>query len=134
MTMPTQMVTEPPRLSGLIKLEEDQSYCREDVTVLAGSGADRVLTIGTILGQISNSGKVLDLQLAATDGSQNVYGLLVTNTTAPNGVDADGVALVRGPAIVADVALIYPASATAPQKAAINSAIAGLGIVIRTGV
>ena len=134
MTLPTQQVTEPPRLSALIKLEEDQSYCREAVTVLAGSGSDRVLALGTVLGRITASGKVVDLNLAGSDGSQTVTGVLVTNTAAPDGVDADGVALVRGPAIVADSGLIYPAGATAPQKATINSALIALGIVVRTGV
>ncbi len=128
------LVTEPPRLSGLIKLEEDQSYCREEVTVLAGSGADRELHIGTVLGRITASGKVVDLSLAGADGSQTVYGVLVSNTTAPDGVDAEGVALVRGPAIVADSALIYPAGATATQKTTINSALIALGIVVRQGV
>ena len=127
-------ILEPPRLSGLIKLEEDPSYCREEVTVLAGSGSDRVLTIGTVLGRLTATGKVVDLALTGTDGSQTVYGVLVTNTTAPDGVDAPGVALVRGPAIVADLALVYPAGATANQKATINSALAGLGIVVRQGV
>ena len=125
---------EPPRLSGLIKLEEDPSYCREKVTVLAGNGSDRVLTLGTVLGRLTASGKVIDLALTGTDGSQTVYGVLITNTTAPDGVDAIGVALVRGPAIVADLALVYPAGATATQKATINSALAGLGIVVRSGV
>ena len=128
------LVTEPPRLSTLIKLEEDQSYCREEVTVLAGSGSDRELHIGTVLGRITASGKVVDLALAGADGSQTVYGVLLSNTTAPDGVDASGVVLVRGPAIVADLALIYPAGATVPQKATINAALAALGIVIRTGV
>ena len=127
-------VTEPPRLSGLIKLEEDPSYCREEVTVLAGSGSDRELQIGTVLGRITTSGKVVGLNLAGNDGSQTVYGVLVTNTTAPDGVDATGVALVRGPAIVSDAGLIYPAGATAPQKATITSALIALGIVVRQGV
>ena len=127
-------ITEPPRLSTLIKLEEDQSYCREEVTVLAGNGADRELHLGTVLGRITASGKVVDLSLAGTDGSQTVYGVLVSNTTAPDGVDAEGVALVRGPAIVADSALICPAGATAPQKTTINSALIALGIVVRQGV
>ena len=134
MPMPIQLVTEPPRLSGLLKLEEDPSYCREEVTVLAGNGSDRVLSLGTIVGRITASGKVVDLALAGADGSQTVYGVLLTNTTAPDGVDAGGVVLVRGPAIVADLALIYPAGATAPQKATINAALTTLGIVIRTGV
>ena len=127
-------IVEPPRLSGLIKLEEDPSYCREEVTVLAGSGSDRVLTIGTVLGRLTATGKVVDLALTGTDGSQTVYGVLVTNTTAPDGVDATGVALVRGPAIVADLALVYPTGATTNQKTTINTALAGLGIVVRQGV
>ena len=127
-------ILEPPRLSGLIKLEEDPSYCREEVTVVAGSGSDRVLTIGTVLGRLTATGKVIDLALTGSDGSQTVYGVLVTNTTAPDGVDATGVALVRGPAIVADLARVYPAGATTNQKATINTALAGLGIVVRQGV
>jgi hypothetical protein len=128
------VVTEPPRLSGVLKLEEDPSYCREEVTVLAGSGSDRELAIGTVLGRITASGKVVGLNLAGNDGSQTVTGVLLTTTTAADGVDAPGVALVRGPAIVSDAGLIYPAGATAPQKATVNSALIALGIVVRTGV
>ena len=127
-------VTEPPRLSHLLKMEEDPSYCREEVTVLAGSGSDRELQIGTVLGRITASGKVVALNLAASDGSQTTWGVLISNTTAPDGVDATGVALVRGPAIVSDAALIYPAGATGPQKTTINSALIILGIIVRQGV
>ena len=127
-------VTEPPRLSGLIKLEEDPSYCREEVTVLAVSCADSELLIGTVLGRLTASGKVVGLNLAGSDGSQTVCGVLVTNTTAPDGVVATGVALVRGPAIVSDAGLIHPAGATAPQKATIISALIALGIIVRQGV
>ncbi len=228
--MLTQTITEPPRLTGLLKLEEDQSYCREEVTVLAGSGAARVLTIGTVVGTVttgvlaasaakrtgtgtgtistvgapsgtvvgthtavcvaviansgrfvvfgpsgnvegtaivatpfvvpgaptftiddgatdwalgdvidivvsqSAAGKIVALNLAGTDGSQSAYGVMLTNTTAPDGVDAGGVALVRGPAIVSDLALTYPSGATAGQKITINDALVALGIIIRTGV
>ena len=134
MPMPTQLVTEPPRLSGLLKLEEDPSYCREEVTVLAGSGSDRALTLGTVLGRITASGKVVALNLSGSDGSETVYGVLLSNTTAPDSVDATGVALVRGPAIVSDAGLIYPAGATSNQKTTINSALIALGIIVRQGV
>ena len=134
MSMPFQQVTEPPRLSGLLKLEEDPSYCREEVTVLAGSGADRVLNLGTIVGRITASGKVVELALSGSDGSETVYGVPLANTTAPDGVDAPSVALVRGPAIVSDAGLIYPAGATTNQKTTINSALIALGIIVRQGV
>lgn len=128
------VVTEPPRLTRLLKYELDPSYCREEVTVLAGDGADRHLILGTVVGRVTASGKVVALDLAATDGSESVYGVLLTNTTAPDGADAPGVALVRGPAIVSDLTLIHPAGATAPQMATIVAALAGLGIVVRQGV
>jgi len=128
------IVTEPPRLTGVLKLEYDQTYCREDVTVLAGSGADRELSLGTVLGCITASGKVVALDLAGSDGSQTVYGVLLINVTAPDGEDAAAIALVRGPAIVSDAGLVYPAGATLIQKATINTALAALGIVARQGV
>lgn len=127
-------VTEPARLTGLLKYELDPGYCREVVTVLAGSGADRVLVLGTVLGRITASGKVVALDLAATDGSETVHGVLLTHATAPDGEDTTAVALVRGPVIVADLGLILPTGATAAQTAAIHTALAGLGIVVRPGV
>ena len=128
------MITEPPRLTGVLKFEEDPSYCREEVTVLAGSGSDRELKLGTVLGRITASGKVVELALSGSDGSQTVYGVLLANATAPVGSDVTSVALVRGPAIVSDLGLIYPAGATTIQKATINTALAVLGIVVRQGV
>ena len=225
------VLTEPPRLTGVLKQEYDQTYCRETVTVLAGDGSERALQIGTVLGRISKgalsaaaakrsgtgngaitavaapagtlvgvhsavciaaaadggsfalhgpagrvegvitvgtpfsadgapsltitdgatdwgvgaviditvtqaagSGKVVGLDLAAADGSADPYGVLLTNTTAPDGVDAAGVALVRGPAVLSKAALIYPAGATTNQKAAIDTALGALGLVVRQGV
>lgn len=127
-------VTEPRRLSGVLKYELDPSYCREEVIVLAGDGADRVLPLGTVVGRITVSGKVVALDLGASDGSETVFGVMVAPATAPDGADAAGVVLTRGPAIVSDIALIHPAGATAPQKAAMVAALAGLGIVVRQGV
>ena len=128
------MITEPPRLTGVLKFEEDPSYCREEVTVLAGSGSDRELKLGTVLGRITASGKVVELALSGSDGSQTIYGVLLANVTAPVGSDVTSVALVRGPAIVADTGLIHPAGATAPQKTTITSALIALGIVVRHGI
>jgi len=127
-------VTEPPRLTSVLKFEVEPSYCREEVPVLAGSGSDRELKLGTVLGRITASGKVVELALSGSDGSQTVYGVLLANVTAPVGTDGAAVTLVRGPAIVSDAGLIFPAGATAPQKATINTALTALGIVVRQGV
>lgn len=219
--------TEGARLSGLLKTEFDQTFNRESVTVLAGSGSDRELLLGTVIGKITKgtasaaaggsntgngtmgaitvgaaavagayslkitkaaanagdfivtdpngvvvgngtvavafaggglsftladgstdfavgdtfaitvaagSGKVVQLDLTGTNGSEDVYGVLLGDATAPDGSDGYGVALVRGPATISDAAIVYPSGATADQKTAIRAALTALGIVIRQGV
>lgn len=216
--------SQPATLGDVLKYEADALYCREEVTVLAGAGADRVLTNGMVLGKITKgasasaadagntgngtitanpavgqaakpgvykvtciepatnggkfavedpdgviigvatvgvefnthltftiadgatdfvagdsftitvaagSGKVVQINFAATDGSDKAYGLLYADVTAPNGVDAKGVAIVRGPAILSEAGLVWPGGATTNQK---NAAIADLkaaGILTR---
>ena len=122
------MVTEPPRLTGVLKYEEDPSYCREQITVKGGIGSDRVLTIGQI---VEASG---DTMVALTTATATPVGVLICQTTAPVGVDTASVMLARGPAIVSSLGLIYPPGATTNQKSVINTALAGLGIVVRQGV
>ncbi len=218
--------TEGIYLGDVLKYEADALYCREEITVLAGVGADRVLTVGMVLGKISKgaatgapvagntgngtitgaptvlqvakpgvyritciepatnggtfqvedpdgivigtavvgvafnthigftitdgavdfvagdaftvtvaagSGKVKQIDFAATDGSDKAHGVLYANVTAPNGVDAKGVAIVRGPAVVSDDGLVWPAGATAQQKATALAELKAAGILSRAG-
>jgi len=220
--------TEPKRLSDWLAWEVDARYARKVVTVLAGSGADRVLTEGMVLGAVTKgaataaakaggnsgngtfgtitvgadakpgvyrltiiepatdagafmvqdpdgivigsgtvavafsagglgftlgdgsnnfvagdafditvaagSGKVVQLDLAGTTGIEDAIGVLIGPTTAPASVDASGVMLVRGPAVVKTNGLVWPAGITSDQK---NIALAQLeraGILARTDV
>ncbi len=231
MPMPTMLLTEPPRLTGVVKFETDQTYCCDDVIVEGGITAPRLLTIGTIVGCLSagslsiasavkrsgtgngaivntsapdgtlvglhsalcivaatnggkfeligptgtvegvvtvgtafaapgapsftiddgtadwavgdiiditvaqtGTGKVVALNPSATDGSEVVYGIMVTNTYAPVGEDMPGVVLARGPATVSSIGLTYPTGLTPAQTSAINEALLALGIVILSGV
>ena len=45
------VLTESKRLGDWLKWEQENQYSRDIVTVLAGSGADRVLTSGMVLGR-----------------------------------------------------------------------------------
>lgn len=108
--------TEGNRLGDLVKFELEPNYNREVVTVLAGAGAERALKLGQVLGKVTASGKVKEIDFAAVDGSEAAYGVLLYDTTAPNGADAEGTALVDGPAVIAKSALIWPATATENQK------------------
>ncbi len=203
--------TESNRLGDLLKYELEPNYNREVVTVLAGSGADRALTLGMVLGKITKgaaasaavagntgdgaitaaptvgkeakvgkyvltcikavadgglflvedpdgivigeatvgveftkhltftiadgaadfivgdqftitvaegSGKVVQIDFAATNGANLAHGVLLADVTAPDGVDTEAVALVNGPAILADDAIVWPAGALAADKTA----------------
>jgi len=47
------VLTESRRLGDWLKWEEEREYSRDEVIVLAGSGADRVLTTGMVLGRVT---------------------------------------------------------------------------------
>jgi len=53
MVLPVFKTNAPPVLSQVLAWEADPHFCREPVTVLAGSSADRDLALGTVLGQIA---------------------------------------------------------------------------------
>lgn len=76
------------------------------------------------------SKKVVALDPDATDGSQIAYGVLITNTTAPDGEDAEGVADVRQAILVAD-GLIWPDDITDDDKAAAIAILTANQIVLR---
>ncbi len=78
----------------------------------------------------ANSGKVVPLNLAATDGSQNPVGVLVRQTVVPSGSDVKGVLVERLATLLAD-GLIYPAGSTTNQQAAINAQLTTLGLLVR---
>lgn len=221
--MPVQ--TERNYLGDWLKFEADNHYSRDIVTVLAGSGADRALLTGMVLGRISKgvaasaavagntgngtitaapavgqaakpgiyrvvciepaadggkfavedpdgiligvatvgveftthltftiadgaadfvagdsftitvaagSGKVKQIDFAATDGSNAACGILLLDTTAPDGTDRSGVAIVRN-AIVSDNGITWPAGATENQKNAAIAQLKSAGILVRQG-
>jgi hypothetical protein len=220
------VTNESAHLGDVLKFELEDLYCREPVTVLAGAGADRVLTVAMVLGRITKgaatgaavpgntgngtitaaptvgqaakpgvyqviciepitnggkfivedpdgviigvatvgtpftthltftiadgavdfvsgdaftitvaagSGKVKQIDFAATDGSDKAYGVLCYDVTAPNGVDAKGSAIVNGPSVVAANGLVWPAGATQPQKDAAIAQFKAAGIKVREG-
>jgi hypothetical protein len=115
---------------------EDQSihrFSREDVTILAGSGSDRVLKSGMVLGKITATGKYVQLNTAGADGSQNAAGILFLDTTAPNGVDKRA-AIIARKALVSDNGIKWPAGISGPQIATATAQLIALGILVREGV
>lgn len=117
-------------LSDLLVRDIEPEISRERVTVLAGAGADRVLEMGTVIAKVTASGKFVQLNPAGADGSQTAWGILAEKVTAPDGVDAKGIALARLVA-VRSAKVIWPAGISDANKAAALAALEAKMIVTR---
>lgn len=130
----SQLQTERKTPGDWLKFEEEGRYCRETVTILAGSGSDRELVSGTVLGKITSGGKYVALNPDASDGSQNAAGILFESITAIDGTDnPGGVAIVRGPAVVSLAGLTWTSDTDLDQDVAVAQ-LEVLGIQVREGV
>ena len=80
----------------------------------------------------AGSAKVKQIDFSATDGSDQACGLLLVDTTAPDGADKSAVAVVRN-AIVSDNGITWPGGATGDQKNAAIAQLKAAGILVRQG-
>lgn len=75
----------------------------------------------------AGSGKWVQLDLSGTNGSEDAAGILYLDVTAPDGVDAQGVAIVRNADVISSK-LTWPTGITTNQKAAAVVQLEALGI------
>lgn len=119
---------EPINLGDLLKYEAPNLYSRDRVTVAAG----QTLPLGTVLGLVTATGKVKQIDPSATDGSQYAAGVLMQDADAHLADRNDGLMVARH-AIVSDHALQWPVGiASAEQQAAILQ-LKALGVLVCTG-
>lgn len=123
------VITEGLNLGDLLKYEAPNLYSRDQVTV----GAGQNLPLGTVVGLVTATGKVKQIDPSATDGSQYAAGVLMQAVDATLIDREDGLMLARH-AIVADHALAWPAAITAAEKLAAIAQLKSLGILVRKGV
>jgi len=124
------IATEGSRYSDLVKAEFNPSmaYCIEGVVV---NDAAQTLDLGTVLGQVTATGKYKVSKADAADGSQ-VAAAVVARKVTVAAADATVVAMVRGPAILAKQALILDATIdTDAEKLAVYTALKAAGILVR---
>jgi len=119
------VLTEGRHPGGFLVWEAFRDYCREVITVAAGT-----LEPGTVLGKITASGKYAAHDPAASDGTETAVAVLWGHSDASAG-DAVGVALVRGPAIVNRHDLVFAGTPTPAQIAAAHTALGTAGIIVR---
>ena len=126
-------ITESQNLGDLLKYEAPNLYSRDSVTVAAG----QTLVLGTVVGAVVDTAtattKVVQLDPAATDGSEIAAGVLTADVDAAAADRTDGIVISRH-AIVADHALIWPVGVMPVQKAAAKLQLKALGILVRVAV
>jgi hypothetical protein len=124
------VLTMAPTLGDLLKYELNGNYCRETVTLKAGTA----YVIGSVLGKITASGKYRlspAAQVAGDEGAETATAVLLAAVDAAGG-DKIGLVVARGPAIVSKVALVFDASVDQPaEKTAKLAQLAAVGIVPR---
>ncbi|CAQ45391.1 head decoration protein [Stenotrophomonas maltophilia] len=123
------VITEGKNLGDLLKYEAPNLYSRDQVTV----GAGQNLPLGTVVGLVTATAKLKQIDPSATDGSQYAAGVLMQSVDATLIDREDGLMLARH-AIVADHALAWPAAITAAEKQAVVEQLKSLGILVRKGV
>ena len=122
-------ITESQNLGDLLKYEAPNLYSRDRVTVAAG----QTLLLGAVVGIEAATTKVVQLDPAATDGSEIAVGVMAADVDAASSDRTDGILISRH-AIVADHALIWPVGITPIQKAAAKLQLKALGILVRVAV
>ncbi len=121
------VLTQPPSMGDLLKYEANPDYCRETVTLLAGTD----YPLGAVLGKITASGKYKLSPDTGTDGSEVAVAVLIEAVDA-TAADATGLIVARGPAIVSKAQLNFDATVgTAAKIAAKEGQLAAAGIVPR---
>jgi Bacteriophage lambda head decoration protein D len=124
------VLTMAPTLGDLLKYELNANYCRETVTLKAGTN----YALGSVLGRITASGKYRlspAAQVAGDEGAETAVAVLLEAVDASS-ADKTGLVVARGPAIVSKAALIFDASVDlAAEKTAKHAQLAGAGIVPR---
>ena len=122
-------ITEGLNLGDLLKYEAPNLFSRDQVTVASG----QTLPLGAVVGIVTATGQVKQIDPSATDGSQYAAGVLMQPCDAALIDREDGLMVARH-AIVADHALTWPAAITVAEKQAAVLQLKSLGVLIRKGV
>lgn len=121
--------TEAMNLGDLLKYEAPNLYSRDRVTVVAG----QTLQLGAVVGMVTASGKVKQIDPSSTDGSQVAAGVLIQTCDAALAERTDGLMIARH-AIVSDHALMWPTGITSGEQQAAIAQLKALGVLVRQGV
>jgi hypothetical protein len=124
------VLTQTPTLGDLLKFELNGSYCRETVTLKAGTS----YPLGAVLGRITASGKCRlspNATVTGDEGAETAIAVLLEAVDA-TAADQTGLIAARGPVILSKAALAFDATVNdAAKKAAKHVQLAAAGLVVR---
>jgi len=120
-----------PKGYKLPDLTVGQAYAGDHINLTIADGAADFVVGDTFTVDVSGDDKVVALNPSGMDGSEQAFGIIAIDVTAPDGTDAKGVGIVRD-AILAGSAIQWPAGITADQKAQAVADLEARGILIRT--
>lgn len=123
--MPT--IEEQNRLGDVLKYEADNLYSRDEATVASGQN----LAIGTVVGVVTSSCKIVALDPSGNDGSEVAAGVLCEHIDTVSGDKTSWI--VARHATVSEDGLVWPDGITAGQLAIAIAGLKSLGITLRKG-
>lgn len=126
-------VTQPKTLGDLVVRLLDADFTYGSGTLLNAGGAAVTFEIGSVLGKVTASGKLVPLAPGASDGSQTVAALLGDRVTVAAGAETVKLTVDRM-AILRDSQIVWPVGITGPQKTTAIGQLAALHILIREDV
>lgn len=120
-------IQETNNLGDLLKYEAPNLYSRDLATVAAGQN----LVLGAVVGVETSTSKLKALDPAATDGTENAFGVLANDVDATLIARSDALLITRH-AIVASHAMVWPVAITPAQKATAIAQLEARGVLVRT--
>jgi len=124
--MPTTV--EQNRMSDvIIPVDDPLDTAVRMYTISAG----QTLALGTVLGRITSTGKMVQLDPNAADGSEDAWGVLAEDVDATGG-DAEALVSYRNCVLNEDF-LIWPAGITSEQKTAAIEQLKARKLLVRPG-
>jgi len=130
----TVIATDSFRLSNLVKHEYEPAlaYCRE-VATFNGLAGDYKL--GTVLGKVTATGKLIKAVQTAVDGSAVFYALLMEDKTIAATTDTKVLVMKRGPASVSKYGMVFDATYDLDaEKLVVYTAMEDAGIQVLDAV
>jgi hypothetical protein len=119
------MSNELNRIDDVVIFEEDQAYSRDTGTIASGSN----LTVGAVLGIVTSNGKYAIHNPGASDGTETVAGVLLSDADAAS-EDVVGALILSRHARVRRDGLNYHSSIdTTGERDTVAQGLKALGIL-----